>query len=496
MQYRNISFILMLILLSTESTVLPPLRTSISTVDGLQTTSKTVVKVKMSTTTSLQEESTSVSSAEIQTISTDRSGVSSATEDILENMGTTTGTNEGDQLYQETRNPSPLPGYSFPRVSEVSKLDYIYGPIVIGLSFLSTIIIVVIFMRKSMRSPTTKILTGIVISDTLKSLLRYGNYLYIYITYGSGTVDIVLPYCIVLFYSDFGEKICYSVAQALWACLAVQRVLVIKFPFKSREILTTKASILTVVVCVLLGALYRVPELYFSGKFTSYRDYLILSGYNPSDFYYYYYYYYYEEGSNETAGFETYVYSTISGDEDLCMVYKDPAFTEAFDVYHPICSLVPFLVYLISSIYIIYSIVTRNNSNDIHESKGRMQRIEMMTRSTLIILLVQCIKKAIGLFNLIITFITKMEIYDVWGKMDLDAMKVLYKFREIVSAAAALINFWIIIAACEQFRQEIFNMFTACCRCRKVVSKASVKKTESTSNTSTKASTVTKDKTV
>jgi hypothetical protein len=473
MQHRNIGIILMLILLSTESTVLPhnlteTLDTGVSTIDSQQATSVTTVKVKMSTIALLQEEST--------LDSTDASTVSSATESTQANVGTTAGTNEGDQNYEESRNPSPLPGYSFPRVSEVSKLDYIYGPIVVGLSFLSTIVIVVIFMRKSMRSPTTKILTGIVISDTLKSLLRYGNYLYIYVTYGSGTVDIVLPYCIVLFYSDFGENICYSVAQALWACLAVQRVLVIKFPFKSREFLTTKVSILTVVVCVLLGVLYRLPDLFYSGKFTSYRDYLILSGYDPSDFYYYYYYNYYEDGSNVTSGFETYIYSTIYGDEDLCMVYKDPAFTKAFDIYHPICSLIPFLVYLISSIYIIYSIVTRNSSNDIHESKGRMQKIEMMTRSTLIILLVQCIKKAIGVFNLIITFITKMEIYDVWGKMDLDAMRVLFKFREIVSAAAALINFWIIVAACEQFRQEIFNVLTTCCRCQKLVPKASVKK--------------------
>ena len=148
-------------------------------------------------------------------------------------------------------------------------------------------------MRKSMRSPTTIILTGIVVSDTLKSLLRYGNYLYMYFTYGTGTIDIVLPYCIFLFYSQIGENVCYSVAQALWACLAIQRVLVIKFPFKSREILTTKASLLTVSICILLAFLYRLPELYFSGKLTSYRDFLILSGYKPSDFYYYYYYYYY-----------------------------------------------------------------------------------------------------------------------------------------------------------------------------------------------------------
>lgn len=433
-------------------------------------------------------------------VTTSQTGVVSSSENHVGDASeaTTQTSNSDDEAEaEEERNPSPLPGYSFPLVSEISELDYIYGPIVIGLSFLSTIIIVLAFMRKSMRSPTTIILTGIVVSDTLKSLLRYGNYLYMYFTYGTGTIDIVLPYCIFLFYSQIGENVCYSVAQALWACLAIQRVLVIKFPFKSREILTTKASLLTVSICILLAFLYRLPELYFSGKLTSYRDFLILSGYKPSDFYYYYYYYYYEEGSNETVGYETYVYSTIAGDEDLCMTYQDPAFTKAYEVYHPICSLVPFFVYLISSIYIIYSVVARNDSTDIHESKGRMQKIEMMTRSILIILLVQCIKKTIGLFNLIITFITKMEIYDVWGKMDLDAMRVLYKFREIVSAAASLINFWIIVGACEQFRKEIFSMFTGCSKLKRHSFKNSVKKLgeSSTSSSSTKGSTVTaKDK--
>lgn len=388
--------------------------------------------------------------------------------------------------------PSPAPGYSFPLVSEISEVDYIYGPVVIGLSFLSTIIIVLTFMRKSMRSPTTIILTGIVVSDTLKSVLRYGNYLYIYFSYGAGTVDIVLPYCTFLFYSQKVENIFYSNAQALWVCLAIQRVLVIKFPFQSREILTTKASLLTVAVCIILAVLYRLPELYFSGKLTSFRDFLIISGYKPSDFYYYYYYYYYDENDpNGTVGYETYIYSTIAGDEDLCMTYQDPAFTKAFDIYHPICSMIPFFIYIISSIYIIYSVVARNESTDIHESKGRMQRIEMMTRSILIILLVQCIEKTFSLFNIVITFLTKMEIYDVWGKMDLEAMKILYKFREIVSAAASLVKFWIIVGACEQFRKEIYIMFTACCKAKGLRFKHSVKKlAESTSSTTTKGSSV------
>lgn len=92
-----------------------------------------------------------------------------------------------------------------------------------------------------------------------------------------------------------------------------------------------------------------------------------------------------------------------------------------------------------------------------------------------------------------------MEIYDVWGKMDLDAMRVLYKFREIVSAAASLINFWIIVGACEQFRKEIFSMFTVCSKLKRHSFKNSVKKLgeSSTSSSSTKGSTVTaKDKIV
>lgn len=42
-----------------------------------------------------------------------------------------------------------------------------------------------------------------------------------------------------------------------------------------------------------------------------------------------------------------------------------------------------------------------------------------------------------------------MEIYDVWGKMDLDVMRVFYKFCEIVLVVVFFINFWIIVGVCE-----------------------------------------------
>lgn len=69
-----------------------------------------------------------------------------------------------------------------------------------------------------------------------------------------------------------------------------------------------------------------------------------------------------------------------------------------------------------------------------------------------------------------------MEIYDVWGKMDLDVMRVFYKFCEIVLVVVFFINFWIIVGVCEQFCKEIFSMFIGCFKLKRYFFKNSVKK--------------------
>ena len=123
-------------------------------------------------------------------------------------------------------------------------LEYLYGPIVTGFSVLSSILIAVTFLKPSMVSPTTILLTGITISRSISSLLLYGTYVYKYFAYPKQDIVYVLqyPYCIVAFVCALLKVICSSFSNCLMLFVAAQRVLVVKWPFQSRRILTNRLS--------------------------------------------------------------------------------------------------------------------------------------------------------------------------------------------------------------------------------------------------------------
>lgn len=120
-------------------------------------------------------------------------------------------------------------------------------PAIALLTLFTNILVIVVFMKKHLLSPTSVLLIGLAVSDILAGNIISPPYIYAYGIANSGQA---LPYPMCLFH-DFGGHLAalfHQVSVWITMALGIQRYVVVAFPIVGRRICTIKKSVLWVIV--------------------------------------------------------------------------------------------------------------------------------------------------------------------------------------------------------------------------------------------------------
>ena len=146
---------------------------------------------------------------------------------------------------------------------------FIYGvllPTIAIFTLITNILIIAIFMRKSMRTPTSVLLIGLAIGDILAGNVILPSYIYVY---GLHNADKELPYPMCMFYDYAGYfgAIFHQTSTWITMVLGVQRYIVVAFPMQGRRFFTIKKSVFCLILVNFIS-MFMYSPMFFSAKYS------------------------------------------------------------------------------------------------------------------------------------------------------------------------------------------------------------------------------------
>ncbi|OWF41821.1 sex peptide receptor-like [Mizuhopecten yessoensis] len=142
----------------------------------------------------------------------------------------------------------------------------VYGvlcPIIFGVTLITNVLVIAVFTRKKMRSPTTILLIALAMSDTMSGGVI--SYLYVYI-YGLGHADTPMDYPMCYFYDYLSHLSSLFHTASVWitTCLGIQRYIVIAHPFVGPRLCTIRVSLYSVLGSLFLAAAMYTPRFLYT----------------------------------------------------------------------------------------------------------------------------------------------------------------------------------------------------------------------------------------
>ncbi|XP_061188461.1 sex peptide receptor-like [Saccostrea echinata] len=290
-------------------------------------------------------------------------------------------------------------------------------PAIALLTLFTNILVIVVFTKKHLLSPTSVLLIGLAVSDILAGNIISPPFIY---AYGIADTSQPLPYPMCLFY-DYGSILAALFHQtSVWITMAlgIQRYVVVSFPILGRRICTIKMSIVWVII-IAIAALVMYSITFFSTTYDSVE---------------------------------------IDG-KSLCVCMENPHFSDIVQIYNVsrgvFGQLIPCAVLTITTILLVRRLhITKNQMAKIRASENREREKKdnrsMRRTSYMVIAIVSCFLLAEipnGCY-----FVAKAMNLSIFSPdADLKLSTVLNVLVYVVNH----INFWIYVFLSRHFRRSL-----------------------------------------
>ncbi|XP_048752908.1 sex peptide receptor-like [Ostrea edulis] len=304
-------------------------------------------------------------------------------------------------------------------------------PAIALLTLFTNILVIVVFTKKHLLSPTSVLLIGLAVCDILAGNIISPPFIY---AYGVADVEQPLPYPMCLFY-DYGSILAAMFHQtSVWITMAlgIQRYVVVSFPIMGRRVCTIKRSVVWVVIINIVTLV-----MYSMTFFTT-----------------------------------TYESVDVDG-KSMCVCKNNPHFSQNMQVYSVLRGmfgqLVPCAVLTVTTILLVRRLhITKNQMAKIRASENREREKKdnrsMRRTSYMVIVIVSSFLLA-EIPNGCYFVIKAMEISIFSPDADLKVSTVLNILVYVVNH----INFWIYVFLSRHFRRSLrkilrLNCLFRCCR--------------------------------
>ena len=312
-------------------------------------------------------------------------------------------------------------------IREISVLwEVILSPLVTMMTICTNLFVICIFTSKVLRSPTTIILIGLAVSDSLSSL--FANILHPYFYFTKNNDEYIFPYplCwIYMLFQNLGVSF-HTVSVYLTAFLGIQKFSIVAFPFQSRRYFTKTMSYWAVVI------------IYIVGFALTSTNFVVIEFFRAGDV-------------EEPKCLEYYDHP------DYCL-FRPAAWLEHRDGhYHMfyymtrciLIQIIPCLIITFSTIYLVRSLVSNKVSMATAEQHRRKRRLTIMI--TMIVGIFVVVELPVAIFFALDfhKFLTNQTIVPI----EIDQMSV--RILNFLLCLGYACNFWIYFTLSDQFRTQI-----------------------------------------
>lgn len=325
----------------------------------------------------------------------------------------------------------------------------VYGvlcPIIFGVMLITNILVIAVFARKKMRSPTTILLIALAMSDTLSGGVI--SYIFVYI-YGLGHADQPMGYPMCYFYDYLSHLSSLFHTASVWitTCLGIQRYIVVAHPFVGPRLCTIRVSFLSVLGSVFVAAAMYTPRFLY----TNY-DYVRVVDKN---------------------GFT----------QDLCLCIDNPDISAKYERLVNIfrCAvgqLVPCTLLIVTTFLLVRKLKSESkrilllHAHEENEGERRDFRQIKRTSQMIIILVIMFILVELPNGMVFAIFFFDDELFSNTTTLYLSVV------LNVLVYVSFLVNFWIYVCLSAQFRKSLGELL----QFRECLKKLSVKRMHKTTN--------------
>ncbi|KAL3861527.1 hypothetical protein ACJMK2_007556 [Sinanodonta woodiana] len=286
------------------------------------------------------------------------------------------------------------------------------------LTFFGNVLIVAVFVRKSMRTATNLILLFIAISDSLTGLATLPTYIHVFTKGQQGWVGLTEGWCEAFMISKFYiSKAFHTVSVWLTLFLGFQRFLFVWFPFETKSWMTTRRTLIAVPIITISAFLIHIYHLN-------------------------------ERKADTMQGFCHWII------EDSCV--KTCIFLWIILLF---VNILPSLLILFLTILLIQKLFNRNIRKDSLSAEQNRERDLQNKRASIIVVCITIIflipEIPYGIF-LLVTVIKKHSGIDILTLRENRLSHVVYEIALLISFHA---NVWVYIVMNKRFRDKLRRMF-------------------------------------
>ncbi|KAL3861534.1 hypothetical protein ACJMK2_007563 [Sinanodonta woodiana] len=294
---------------------------------------------------------------------------------------------------------------------------YVWTFLVILTTF-GNVIIVAVFVRKSMRTTTNLILLFIAISDSLTGFVTLPTYMHVFTSGYQGWVGLTEGWCEAFMISKFYvSKVFHTVSVWLTFFLGFQRFMCVWFPLKTKSSFTTRRTLIAVAIITVCA-------------FVIHSYHLI------------------ERKADKKEGF-------------CRWVVEDPCVGTCIFLWMTLLlvNLLPSIILLVLTMLMIYKLHNRHIRKDSFSAEQNRERDQQNKRASIIVVCIAIVflipEIPYGIF-LLVTVIKKHSSNYI---LPLEANRLLHLIYEIALIISFHANFWVYIIMNRRFRDELKSMF-------------------------------------
>lgn len=139
------------------------------------------------------------------------------------------------------------------------------GCVLTYVAILYNVFIMIVLSRPNLRSPTTVLMQGLAIADTLTAFCSYGleplfQVKYVNLNWDASSLTLEYPYCALYVNLSQLVDLFHIVSVLLTTCLGIQKALALKFPFWVRTNLKIEFAVICCAICFTMSLLIHIPR--------------------------------------------------------------------------------------------------------------------------------------------------------------------------------------------------------------------------------------------
>lgn len=317
---------------------------------------------------------------------------------------------------------------------ELSLIGYVFPAIALP-TVIFNILVILVFAKKKMRTPTSVLLIALAMTDTIVclSILPASFYFFIGERYKS---YLHYEWCSTEYILYVIQRMSRTASNWITVALGTQRFIIVCYPFKAKSICTVKSALMAVTAAVITSICIHIT----SAIAVVIQPLAITAADNES----------YPDGC--TRGISTWYKETVGDVSKSLMFYY---------VFSGLLSrLLPCVILSVTTCLLVYKL--KNRKREIGQSVNKTSSAESFRRITKLVLIVMVIfliaesQDAFGFAILAYEYAT-----DSVGKILTVNQEVTWSaVGMVISLTGYFFNFWIYILMSRQFREALFGYFT------------------------------------